>query len=108
MRKVIAAVKQQQPFEANIAAWYQQADLCRMLAGLSSEIESHGDFNLYREFSAAYAALGWPELIAHHPHDLAGLGEKAKLLDRAVRRWLLENQVALQEYDSIEDFAATL
>jgi predicted nucleotidyltransferase len=108
LRKVIAAVKQQQPFEANIAAWYQQTDLCRMLAGLSSDINNHGDFSLYREFSTAYTTLGWPELIAHHPHDLTGLGEKAHLLDRAVRRWLQGHQVALQEYDSFEAFAATL
>lgn len=107
-RKVLSACEQERSFEASMAAWQQQIQLSQMLADLQTEVGIHLDFNLYSEFSAAYEALGMPNLVSCAPSDLAHLAAETERLDQRLRQWLGEQGINLEEYADVEAFRRSL
>jgi hypothetical protein len=103
IRKVIEACERQQPAAASSAAWSIQNELSLMLHGLQSSAD-HSKFNLYHEFAALYRQEGFPDLLRVPTDDLSALGERTRLLDERLRRWLGDQEVSLNEFETIEDF----
>jgi predicted nucleotidyltransferase len=103
IRKALAACDRQQPFAAGVAAWSTQLDLVRMLYALTRGA-GHGEFNLYSELACPYRQLGFADLLQPVAGNLSALAERARSLDRQLRRWLREQSIDLCDFGSVEEF----
>ena len=79
-----------------------------MLADLSHHAGNHPDFNFNSEYAELYRGIGLPDLMGSSFSDLHTLAEQAVLFDSRLRRWFCEQSVALNEYNTIEEFARSL
>lgn len=107
-RKVVSACERQHLFDASVAVWSQQVELCHMLHNLHSQVGSHYEFNLYSEFSPFYEALGLPDLMGCMSDDFTKLAEETEGLDQRLKQWLEEHSIGLETFGNIEEFARSL
>ncbi|HEY88321.1 MAG TPA: nucleotidyltransferase domain-containing protein [Thermoflexia bacterium] len=93
--KVLQACEHGNALAAEFAAFRLQTELCQML----HKVE-HGfygtDFNLLGEYTAAYAAAGFPDLLASASQgELVELAQQVQRLDAQVRAWLTGQTIDL-------------
>ncbi len=105
--KVLRACERDQPVSASAAAWSAQSELSLMLNDLCSGTDPAG-FNLYSEFATLYSQLGFPDLMGASYADLGEVAERTRSLDGHLRRWLGEQSVSLNEFETLEEFERSL
>ena len=105
--KVLRACERQQPVAASAAAWSAQSELspCSMIWPTTP---TRSDSNLYSEFASPYRQLGFPDLLGRQLYRFGRPGRRRPALDDRLRRWLGEQGVSLNEFDTLEEFERSL
>jgi hypothetical protein len=103
--KLPAACAKGEPVAASAGAWALQHELTMMLSDTEPG-PGRPDFNLYHEFASAYRGLGFPDLLT--VGGLDDLAQQTGLLDERLRRWLGGESVSLCEFETLEEFEASL
>jgi len=105
--KIASACRRQDAVGASAATWFLQSDVSLMLSRLGHGPGS-GSFNLYSEIAGQYRGAGLPEVMMSDFADLPQVEEQGWRFDEAIRRWLTERGVGLQEYTTLDDLRRTL
>ncbi len=92
---------------AGIGAWFLQSDLCSILGRAAAE-PGHPGLDLLGERSSTYAEIGLPGLLGPAAGDTDDLADRARSLDRRLRRWLVSQGVDLCEYATLDDLRRSL
>lgn len=105
--KVLKACERGNALAAELAAFRLQEELCQMLNKVERGFYGT-DFNLLGEYTVAYTAAGFPDLLASAAQgDLVELAQQVRRLDAFIRAWLtaraislgiLENEEALRRF----------
>ncbi len=107
LRKLLTACEAGEALAAGMAASSLRREAVTMLALLDGEApDSYAD--LLSDLSGPYRRLGLPDLAGCDLNDLAALAARGRYWDERLRGWLVEQGVSLNEYETVEEFAASL
>jgi hypothetical protein len=103
--KILTACEKQHPFEASSAAMVVQQEIGSLLCELDG---THPDAHFFSEYAKHYFEIDLPDLISLDFNQFETVSKRVKQFDSVLRRWLSNQSVSLNEYDSLEAFAQSL
>jgi len=105
--KVLRSCERGHAVAASAAAWSVQSELSAMLHDLGQDAKDSGR-ERYSSVTPLFWRLGFPDLLGRRHADLDSLAQDARLLDGRLRRWLSEQGVDLNEFETLEAFERSL